>query len=338
PPLRHRSRRERDEAGEVAQARRRRPRAGPRERRRRPPRRAVDHQPRRGGRRPHPPSGAAQRGLPLFRRPRRGDHLDPVRRLASRRRALLPVADQGPPRPARSQPRPRRKGAQGPARCQPVIPRLGVFWDFGSLHQHPDPANGDMRTEEQNALFKQGLGCLGTLYSHPKTWVLRLTSFPDGHKAEDQAEGTNVAKYFDRGWCFTEQSWASLTKSGHLSLDLGKMRAGKEYYLGSLVDDCRKEGGRRPPLLPSAFAAELETKSFTNGKDDKPLVKRLYEDAFQEQFGKATELDYKDLGWGDAEAAQLAEVLASGAAPRLEELNLSYNTIGDEGCKALAAA
>ena len=100
------------------------------------------------------------------------------------------------------------------------ITRLGVFWDFGSLHQHPDPANGVERTEEQNALFKQGLGCLGTLYSHPHTFVLRLTSFPDGHKAEDQAEGTNVAKYFDRGWCFTEASWASLTKAGYLFLDL----------------------------------------------------------------------------------------------------------------------
>ena len=61
------------------------------------------------------------------------------------------------------------------------ITRLGVFWDFGSLHQHPDPANGVMRTEEQNALFKQGLGCLGSLYSHPHTIVLRLTSFPEGH-------------------------------------------------------------------------------------------------------------------------------------------------------------
>ena len=64
----------------------------------------------------------------------------------------------------------------------------------------------------------------------------------------------------------------------------------------------------------------------------------MYEAAFKEQFGKATVLDYGGLGWGDAEAAQLAEVLASGAAPRLEELNLSYNKIGDEGCKALAAA
>ena len=90
--------------------------------------------------------------------------------------------------------------------------------------------------------------------------------------------------------------------------------------------------------MPSAFAAELETKSFTNGKVDKPLVKRLYEAAFKEQFGKATELNYDGLGWGDAEAAHLAEVLASGAAPRLERLYLSFNKIGDEGCKALAAA
>ncbi|EOD10767.1 hypothetical protein EMIHUDRAFT_447308, partial [Emiliania huxleyi CCMP1516] len=116
------------------------------------------------------------------------------------------------------------------------------------------------------------------------------------------------------------------------------MRGGKEYDCNSLIDDCVQEGGRRPPLLPSAFAAELEKKSFTNGKDDKPLVERLYEAAFEEQFGKATELLYADLGWGDAEAAQLAEVLASGAAPRLETLVLHGNNIGDEGWKALAAA
>ena len=257
----------------------------------------------------------------------------------------LPVAALSYPWLTKDHPDPRGANLSRVARALKALlserrafTRLGVFWDFGSLHQHPDPANGVMRTEEQNALFKQGLGCLGTLYSHPHTYVLRLTSFPDGHKAEDQAEGTNVAKYFDRGWCFTESSWASLTKAVALSLDLGKMRVGVEYDCGSLRDDCTQDGGRRPPLLPSAFAAELETKSFTNGKDDKPLVKRLYEAAFEEQFGKATELIYDDLGWGDAEAAQLAEVLASGAAPRLEELDLNSNKIGDEGCKALAAA
>ena len=185
----------------------------------------------------------------------------------------LPVAALSYPWLTKDHPDPRGANLARVARAlkallsEPVyIPRLGVFWDFGSLHQHPDPANGVMRTEEQNALFKQGLGCLGTLYSHPKTYVLRLTSFPDGHKAEDQAEGTNVAKYFDRGWCFMEASWASLTKANALSLDLGKMRDGVEYDLLSLTLDCTQDGGRRPPLLPSAFAAELESKSFTNGK------------------------------------------------------------------------
>ena len=217
--------------------------------------------------------------------------------------------------------------------------RLGVFWDYGSLHQHPDPANGVVRTEEQNALFKQGLACLGMFYSHNGTTVLRLTKFPEGYKKEDQPEDANVSDYCDRGWCFTESAMASLTKDFRKSLDLGRMCDDKEYkYSFELIEDCTKGGGRRPPLLPSAFAAELETKSFTNGKDDKPLVKRLYEAAFQEQFGKATELRYNFLGWGDAEVTQLAEVLASGAAPRLEKLILHGNKIGDEGCKALAAA
>ncbi|EOD20511.1 hypothetical protein EMIHUDRAFT_101855 [Emiliania huxleyi CCMP1516] len=220
--------------------------------------------------------------------------------------------------------------------------RLGVFWDFGSLHQHPDPINGVMRTDEQNALFKQGLDCLGTLYSHKYTTVLRLTSAGQhgGFFSPLLASttGTNVAEYFDRGWCYTEASWASLTKNGALSLDLGRMRNEKEYDCRSLIRECVQGGGRRPPLLPSAFAVELETKSFTNGKDDKPLVKRLYEAAFEEQFEAAARLSYADLGWGDAEAVQLAEVLASGAVPRLERLYLNGNQIGDEGYNALAAA
>ena len=83
-----------------------------------------------------------------------------------------------------------------------------------------------------------------------------------------------MAAYFDRGWCFTEASWASLTKNGSLSLDLGLMRDGVKYDCDSLIDDCVQAGRR--------------------GKE--------------------------------------------AAAPRLKELGLSGNQIGDEGCKALAAA
>jgi len=222
--------------------------------------------------------------------------------------------------------------------CYPRGQRYGLFWDYGSLHQHPDPANGVVRTAAQNALFKQGLGCLGTLYSHPNTTVLRLTSFPDGYSREayNLPEGANVAAYPDRGWCCTESAWASLTKASGLSLNLGLMRhAGSRR---ALIEECTQGGGRRPPMLPSVFAAELESKSFTNGKDDKPLVSRLYEGAFKEQFAKVTKLDYSCLGWGDAEAAQLAGVLASGVAQQLETLALEGNPVSGAGLDALAAA
>ena len=79
-------------------------------------------------------------------------------------------------------------------------------------------------------------------------------------------------------------------------------------------------------------------KTFTNGKDDKPLVKRLYEAAFEEQFGQTKWLNYRGLGWGDAEAAQLAEVIASGVALQLKYLNLTSLQIGSKGLKALADA
>jgi len=221
------------------------------------------------------------------------------------------------------------------------VKRYGVFWDYLSLHQHPDPTKGVMRTKAENALFKQGLGCLGTLYSHQRTTMLRLTTFPRTYKKKDQPEGANVSDYFDRGWCFSESAWSSLTKGCANSLDIGRMREGKEYDRPyALIAECATGGsGRRPPLLaPSQFAAELETKSFTNGKQDRPLLIAQYEAVFNEQFGKATWLKYRGLCWGDAEAAQLAEVISSGAAPQLESLYMHYNSIGDEGCKALAAA
>ena len=51
-----------------------------------------------------------------------------------------------------------------------------------------------------------------------------------------------------------------------------------------------------------------------------------------------TKLDYSCLGWGDAEAAQLAGVLASGVAPQLETLALEGNPVSGAGLNALAAA
>ena len=96
--------------------------------------------------------------------------------------------------------------------------------------------------------------------------------------------------------------------------------------------------GRGAPLLPDRFKEQLEDKSFTNGKDDKPLVAELYRKSFEACFGQATELVYSSLGWGAAQAAALATVLGAGAAPKLKKLNLGWNSIGDEGARALAQA
>jgi len=217
----------------------------------------------------------------------------------------------------------------GQARC------VGVFWDFASLYQHPEDGT---RTQEEQALFKQGLGGLASLYAHRFTTVFRATRMPTDYPAAfNLPTGANSAAYTDRGWCFTESCWATLTKDFDFSLDLGRLQGGEEGKK-AIVDMCTKGGGRSPPLLPEEFEAVLSTKAFTNGETDTPLVTTLYRDAFVAECAKATELIYADLGWEDAQAAQLARVIASGAFMNLERLNLSNNRIGDAGVTFIARA
>eukprot|EP00966_Prymnesium_polylepis_P088004 2035998-Prymnesium_polylepis.1 len=77
--------------------------------------------------------------------------------------------------------------------------------------------------------------------------------YPDGYELP---AGANVAAYFDRGWCFYESRWWHERPPGDQDM----------------IDECTKGGGRAPPIVPEDFAIALETKSFTNGKDDRPLV------------------------------------------------------------------
>lgn len=226
--------------------------------------------------------------------------------------------------------------------------KYGVFIDFISLFQHPDPANGLMRTEDESRLFTEGLSGLSALYSHPWTTVFRLTTAPDGYPAGyDMPASCNVAEYHERGWCFTETCWASLTKDSANSLDLGLFTGTNMASLNErlgMIDECRM-GGRRPPLLPDQFEAEIATKRFTNGKDDRPLVTRLYREAFEAQFKMAPRiLNYHSVGWGDAEAAQIARLISSGALHEssVEMISLGGNQITDAGvaplCEALSQA
>ena len=64
--------------------------------------------------------------------------------------AWLPVAALSYPWLTKDHPDPRGANLSRVARALKALTvgglnRLGVFWDYGSLHQHPDPANGVMR-------------------------------------------------------------------------------------------------------------------------------------------------------------------------------------------------
>eukprot|EP00966_Prymnesium_polylepis_P113627 2627222-Prymnesium_polylepis.1 len=101
--------------------------------------------------------------------------------------------------------------------------------------------------------------------------------------------------------------------------------------LDDIVTVCTERGGRRPPMMLGIFVEELKDKSFTNGKEDRPMVGELYQAAFETQMGEATELNYGNLGWGNEEMVLVAKVVASSTLVQLQDLRLACNQIGDEG-------
>ena len=189
-----------------------------------------------------------------------------------------------------------------------------VFIDFCSLFQKP-------RDGAQDALFAQGLDALTLIYGQQHTKVWCLTRAPPG-----TARG-----YRDRGWCTFEPTVASALKLSTNLLDMGLLKVAPSAvtdFEAEVMYVCNRKS-RRPPLTREAFAEVLATKHFTNGSSDHELVVRLYGDFAREALGSAKALTFGDLGWGDAEARQVAEAmpLCSG----LLSLNLGNNDIHNCG-------
>lgn len=209
------------------------------------------------------------------------------------------------------------------------IPRWGVFWDFASLYQHPDPENGIQRTPQEDKLFRKGLHSLSNLFSHPQTHCFKVTQFPPGYPmGYDLPASANSAEYMKRGWPLVESSWISMVKSQDKTYDI-------------TVDDVRQRDGtksRTAPLTPDKLREKLERASFTNAKDDQPLVLWLYSEQFDTRFSKTAEMCYAGLDWDDEQIKNLADLISQGHTPSLKYLDLSENTFGSEGCKALARA
>jgi hypothetical protein len=231
--------------------------------------------------------------------------------------------------------------------------RVAVFYDYCCIHQKCRAADGTPqsrlvqsqpgqspavgRIPAEDELFQQALGSLGMLYSHPHLYVFMITAFPPDY--EDPAAYTrsgNVAPYFDRGWCFCESSWAMGVKSSDKLLDLGKENNLDVMEWHTVRELCAI--GRKVPLLPADFDAQMQTKGFTNGSTDRPRVAALYRSCFDARFNEATTLDYRKLRWGVIEAEGVARLLRMGVARWLAVLILSQNQIGDLGAQHLASA
>ena len=144
-----------------------------------------------------------------------------------------------------------------------------VFLDFVSLCQKD--THGE-RTDSERVLFTRALDALPELYSHPCTWLVKVTRMPPGYPdgfSFPLGAPANTAGYYERGWCFCESSMGNLVKNSSRVLDLAAFSGTKEGLVG-LIRECRT--GRPPPLTPAAFANLLEGKSFTSKKADLATV------------------------------------------------------------------
>ena len=88
-------------------------------------------------------------------------------------------------------------------------------------------------------------------------------------------------------------------------------------------------------MHPRDFATELAQKVFTNGADVE-VVARLYADSCLGTLGRAKELSFQHLKWGDADAAKLADLMP--LLRDLQTLDISFNRIGRKGFGVLGAA
>ena len=191
---------------------------------------------------------------------------------------------------------------------------FALFWDFASLHQAP-------RTDPETACFKQGLKLSNVWYGHSRSVVWMQSMLPDGFQG---------ATYDLSGWCFVEAAISAAIKPGFQRLDLalrtnqamecayGPEKPGNPDYKLACV--CARK--RLPPPSPEMVAALLQTeKKFTNSADI-GQVAALYA-AFFAKVTSVRSLDFRGLGWEDAEAIALAAVLPRFGA--LTSLDVSEN-------------
>ena len=169
---------------------------------------------------------------------------------------------------------------------------------------------------------------MGMWYAHRLTTTYIMSELPAGWPRTPEA-----APFFPEGW-LKGKGWPSFERAVS-----GMIKRGSQFSWRRIVDPAVPRGlgsgYRAPPMHPREFASELALKVFSNGADC-DVVARLYADSFMGALGEATDLEFKFLDWGDADAEAFAKVLP--LLRRVERLSLFGNFIGERGFAALAAA
>jgi len=155
----------------------------------------------------------------------------------------------------------------------------------------------------------------------------------------------HTTPYSQRGWPFFELASASLLTHSGMVLDLGNLDETLERGSDLCYLMLRCRANRLPPMSPDRFAARLlesgdACASNQHGllqfghQQDRALVTEMYGTTISAILASAERLAFVEAGWGPEEAADLAGALS--LAPRLKELYLGRNQLGDSGIKVLA--
>ena len=211
-------------------------------------------------------------------------------------------------------------GPFGPTQYRRLPERVGIFFDWCSLHQSVKSADGATliaRSPAETAAFQRALSNMELWFAHKCLFAILLTVKPAGCSPE-------WVPYEKRGWPTVEHAWTMVAKTNVVAC----------WPMIYDVSHDEHQVRRMPPLHPDRLASLLDQRTFTSPKLDQPLVTKLYRTTMLSVLGGAQVLAFPRSGWADAEFVSLAEVLPMCLV--CERLELHGNACGDVGARALA--
>ena len=244
---------------------------------------------------------------------------------------------------------------------------FGLFLDYASMYQRP-------RSEEEDAAFQRALNGMDLLYAHRHSIVWRLTASHGGLPYAERGWPffeTSVASLskpmlgtFDLGrvdfsrpldrWAWSDDEGefvcgaAAALRAAAISAPAaepirfeGVPRSKEQLVRQGSYTSCFRVGvlggmidRRPPPPVPVTFAAEVHQRTFTNRADVLAVV-ALHSRVATSVIGSLVHMSCDTMGWTARHVPAL--LLAVQMARQLQNLNLEYNLLGDEGAFALAA-